>query len=165
MKRLIFSLIVLALYTGTLRGQSQASANFTASVTIIEPIGITTTANMNFARIDARSGGIVTLTPENTRVSTGGVQLEGGGMVSAATFKITGQKGYAYAVSLPQEAYTLSSGENEIIIENFQSNLSSGTLKEEPQIIRVGASLRINPNQTPGFYTSRQSFQVTVNYN
>ncbi|HSM63398.1 MAG TPA: hypothetical protein VK833_05620, partial [Gillisia sp.] len=62
--------ILMLSATYSAMAQSSATANFTASATIIQPITITTTADMNFANIDASSGGRIILTTENTRISS-----------------------------------------------------------------------------------------------
>ena len=165
MKRLIliFSLIFLSF---SIEGMAQATANFTASVTIIQPIGITNTANMNFASLDAKSGGTIILNPDNTRISQGGVELADGNTVSAATFEVTGQEGYTYSITLPNSNQVLTNGTDDIIIRDFTSSLKNeGSLAGSSQTLRVGASLDINPNQTPGNYTSPGGFNITVNYN
>ena len=165
MKRLIliFSLIFLSF---SIEGMAQATANFTASVTIIQPIGITNTANMNFANLDAKSGGTIILNPDNTRISQGGVELADGNTVSAATFEVTGQEGYTYSITLPNSNQVLTNGTDDIIIRDFTSSLKNeGSLAGGSQTLRVGASLDINPNQTPGNYTSPGGFNITVNYN
>lgn len=165
MKKFFFlSIFLIAGYTGLV--QAQATASFTASVTIIEPIGITTTSNMNFANVDAKSGGAVILTPENTRTSLGGVELKEADGVSAATFEITGEQGFSLALSLPKSDYILSNGEENIIIKDFTSNFAnSGNLESGVKVVSVGATLNINPNQAPGIYTSAHPMNVTVNYN
>ena len=165
MKRLllIFSLIFLSFST---EGMAQATATFTASVTIIQPIGITNTANMNFANLDAKTGGAVILSPDNSRISQGGVELTDGNTVSAATFEVTGQAGYTYSITLPNSDYVLTNGIDDIIIRDFTSSLNDeGSLASGSQTLSVGASLDINPNQTPGNYTSPGSFNISVNYN
>ncbi|MCF4101538.1 DUF4402 domain-containing protein [Gillisia sp. M10.2A] len=145
---------------------AQATANFTASATIIQPIGITTTSNMSFANLDAKSGGAVILSPDNTRLTSGDVALADGTPASAASFTVTGETGFTYAVTLPSSEYVLTNGSENMIIKDFTSNIdNSGSLAGGSQNIRVGATLKVNPNQTPGNYTSPAGFNVTVNYN
>lgn len=145
---------------------AQATATFNASATIIQPIGITTTSDLNFANLDARNGGAVTITPDNSRISLGDVNLAEGGNVSAATFKITGQKGFTYAISIPKEDYVLTSGSESMIINNFTTDaIGNNTIAEGSQTIHIGATLNVHPNQTPGNYVSPSGFNVTVNYN
>lgn len=165
MKKLLL-LSVFAFFTCTTIALAQATANFTASVTIIQPIGITTTANLNFASVDAKSGGEVILTPDNTRISTGGVVLKEAGGLSAASFEITGEPGFAFSITVPESEYVLTNGSESIIIKDFTSSLAEGgSLAGGSATINVGATLKINPNQTPGLYNSQGPMNVTVNYN
>ncbi len=162
---IIFGILVLNAFS-SVQSQTTATANFTASVTIVQPITLITTSDMNFANIDAKNGGQIILTPDNTRISTGGVELAGAENLSAATFMVSGQSGYTYDISLPDDTYTLTNGIESMVINNFTSSSSNGNLiADESQIIRVGATLNVNPNQTPGFYSTPAPLNVTVNYN
>ena len=165
-KVLLIPVFIFFFLSGKLFGQTSASANFTASATIIQPIGITTTSNMNFAGIDARSGGAVTLTPENTRTISGGVALADGATVSAAAFEITGEAGFAFNINLPEGEYVLSNGSENMIIGEFTSSLAAGgNLDAGSKTIRVGATLKVSPNQRPGVYDSTSPMTITVAYN
>jgi len=145
---------------------AQATATFNASATIIQPIGITTTSDLSFANLDAKNGGAVTLTPDNLRISEGNVDLAEGGNVSAAAFKITGQPGLTYAISIPSNKYVLTNGSDSMIISNFTTDATSNNiLADGSQTIHIGATLNVKPNQMPGIYVSPARFNVTVNYN
>ncbi|TVZ28391.1 uncharacterized protein DUF4402 [Gillisia sp. Hel_I_86] len=144
----------------------QATASFNASVTIIEPIGITTTSDLKFANVDAKNGGEITLTPNSTRATSGDVELTDGGTASAASFEITGEAGYTYEVTLPSNNYVLSNGSETMEITNFTSDFNNdNVLAVGSQTINVGATLKVNPNQTPGTYVNQDGFNITVNYN
>ncbi|WP_229793663.1 DUF4402 domain-containing protein [Salinimicrobium marinum] len=165
MKHFICILILMVL-SFSVKGQTSATASFTASVTIIQPIGITTTSNMNFANLDAKDGGAVILTPENTRISTGGVSLEDDATVSAAAFEVTGEEGFAFSITLPENDYILTNGSESMIIKDFTSSLAEGgSISGGSRTVRVGATLDVHPNQTPGIYNSPAPMNVTVNYN
>lgn len=145
---------------------AQATANFTASVTIIEPVSIVSQANMNFASISARSGGKVVLGPDDTRSSMGGVELEEEQGVSAARFLIKGEDGLTVAVTLPESQYQLSNGAQNILLHSFTSNLpQSFQLSGESVSLRVGATIEMEGPQAPGAYRSTHPMSVTVNYN
>lgn len=164
----MFRLFTITLLLGlfSLSGAyAQATAKFTASVTIIEPIEITTTANMNFASIDAKNGGEVILKPDNTRIARGGVKLDDATGVSAASFEVKGQPGYTYDISLPAGQQILTNGGENIILKDFTTSYDAGSLAGGVQTIRLGASLEIQPEQTPGLYRSPYPMEVTVNYN
>lgn len=160
----LISAVVSFLFSSICFGQ--AAANFTASVTIIQPVGITTTTNMNFAKLDAKSGGEVILTPKSTRITSGAIELAKGGQVAAATFEVTGQAGFTFAITLPEDQYVLSNGRDNIIVKDFKSDLgATGLLDQGSQRIQVGATLVVASNQTPGIYRSQSPLIVTVNYN
>ncbi len=80
-------------------GQASATAN--VSATIIAPIAITKTNDMNFGRAAATAAaGTVVLTPAGTRSFTGGVTLPsfgGTGDVSPAIFTVSGAPTYTYS--------------------------------------------------------------------
>lgn len=166
MARAYYLLVVIFLLVVTPTfSQASATANFTASATIIQPIGVTSTSNMQFANIDAKNGGAVILTPESTRITHGDLELADGGNVSAATFEVTGQSGFAFGISLPKGTYRLSSGGESMQLQDFTTNYNGSSLNANATTIKVGASLIVNPNQQPGDYKTNEELQVTVNYN
>lgn len=145
---------------------AQATANFNASVTVIQPIGITTTSNLNFANVDASKGGELTLSPDTSISSTGGVALVDGGNASAASFEVTGAPGYTFDVTLPADNYVLTNGSETIEINDFTSSIEGETaLVDGTYVFKVGATLNLNPNQSPGYYVSEGGLTVAVNYN
>lgn len=120
---------------------------------------------MNFADVDARKGGKVVLSPNDTRTSIGDVLLKSSAGVSAARFEVYGHDEFSYDIDVPQGEYLLSNGENAITIKDFIYETSSDHLKNGKQVIKLGATLEINANQNPGKYISQEALQVTVAYN
>lgn len=159
----ILFLIILA-PLGVL-GQNSASATFTASATIIEPIEVQTTSDMNFAEIDARNGGTVILNPDNTRSAFGDVQLKSSSAVSAAVFEVKGQNGYSYSINIPTGDFTMINGSKQINLKDFTVNTDSSTLNSDSQVIRMGATIEIEPDQEPGRYITPTPLEITVSYN
>jgi hypothetical protein len=163
-------LAVLFLTVTTTFGQVTASA--TATATVVAPIAITKTVDMNFGNIAVgTSAGTVVLTPAGTRTSTGGVTLPATtGTVSAASFNVTGEGNYTYAITLPSSAYTITRvGNTETMtVNSFVSNptvAAGGTLSSGSQTLTVGATLNVAGSQVAGTYTNATGFNVTVNYN
>jgi len=146
---------------------AQATATATASATIVTPISISKTTDMNFGNI-ATDGtvGTVILAPGSTRTFTGGVTLPAAtGTVTAASFTVAGSGSYTYAITLPSSV-TITSGSDSMIVDTFTSTPSStGTLSSGSQVITVGATLNLVASQAEGTYTSATPFAVTVNYN
>lgn len=145
---------------------AQATATFTASVTILEPIQVKNTAPLNFAHIYAGKGGSVTLTPSGVRMIDGIVVLADGGNISAAAFVVSGAPGLSFSLSIPKKDYILSNGEDRIIIKDFTSIIEgSPKFTDSTKIIKLGATLEIEENQTPGIYRNVEKMAITVNYN
>ncbi len=145
--------------------QNSASANFTASVTIVEPIEIRTVADMNFASIDAAKGGAVVLTPDNIRRSEGEIILDNAAGQTPAIFEVRGHDQYSYSISIPEKGYLVSQDGEPIVIKDFNTIADSQTFNKESQMIRLGATLEIKPGQKPGTYRSASPLEITVSYN
>ncbi|MGD1045687.1 MAG: DUF4402 domain-containing protein [Bacteroidota bacterium] len=148
---------------------AQVSATATTSATIVAPIAISKTLNMNFGNVAViASSGTVVLAPAGTRTSTGGVTLPAtAGTVTAATFTVTGSSGYTYAITLPASATTIDDGASHTMtVDTWTSNPNStGTLTAGTSTLTVGATLNVGASQVAGSYTSATPFTVTVNYN
>jgi len=164
-----FIAIVALMLSFTKVTYSQVTATATASATIVTPLAITKTADMNFGNLAVNTNpGTVVLTAaaSPTRTPTGGVTLMGGGTISAATFNISGLTGANYSVTLPASPHTISSGGNNMTVDNFTSSSTNGyTLTGGSDILYVGATLYVNGSQAAGTYTSGTPFVVTINYN
>ncbi len=150
---------------------AQATATAAASATIITPITIVKNVDMNFGNVavSASLAGTVVLAPAGTRTTggAGGVTLPvENGTVAAASFTVSGQATYTYAITLPSSA-TISSGSNTMTVNGFTSSPSStGTLSSGgTQTLNVGATLNVTAAQASGTYTNSTGVPVTVNYN
>ncbi len=163
----IFTLAIIALGFSTV-SFAQVSATANASGTIVTPIAITKSVDLNFGNIAVGStAGTVVLAPAGTRTTTGGVTLPATtGTVSAAEFNVTGQAGYTFSITLPSTPTTVSSGANSMTVNAFTSTPTpTGTLTGGAQTVKVGATINVGANQAAGTYTSATPFTVTVNYN
>ena len=147
---------------------AQVSATATASATIITPITISKTVDMNFGNVAVSgTGGTVVLTPGGTRSLTGGVTLPVvGGTITAASFTVTGSTTYTFSISLPGSPITITSGLNTMTVGTFISDPTpTGTLSGGTATVNVGATLNVGASQAAGTYVSGTPFTVTVNYN
>ncbi|RFS19487.1 DUF4402 domain-containing protein [Chitinophaga silvatica] len=172
MKRFNISLAltaILATISMTSFGQT-SSATANVSATIIAPLTITKTVDMNFGNVSvsASTGGTVVLTALGVRTSTGGVSLPitTPGTVTAAAFTVSGSGSLTYSITLPSSATTIANGANSMTVNTFTS-LPSGTglLALGTQTLNVGATLNVSAAQATGTYTSATPFTVTVSYN
>lgn len=161
-------LVAFLVFTGV-AASAQVTASASASATIVTPISITKTVDMNFGNVAVSTvAGTVVLAPAGSRTITGGVTLPAvTGTVTAATFTVNGEGAYTYAITLPSTDLTITStGSNTMIVNSFTSTPSAtGTLTAGTQTLRVGATLHVTGSQAAGTYTSATPFDVTVNYN
>ena len=159
----IFSLAIAIIgFSATSFAQS---ATATATSTIVTPIAIAKTVDMNFGNVAVfGSAGTVVLAPAGTRSATGGVTLPAtSGTVAPAQFTVTGESGYTYSVTLPV-SNTVKFGSNTMTVNTFVSN-TTGKLTGGTEILKVGATLNVGASQAAGTYISEAPFTVTVNYN
>jgi Domain of unknown function (DUF4402) len=163
----VLAIFLAACSTGAF---AQGTATATATATVITTIGVTKTVDMNFGNVavQASAGGTVVMTPVAVRSATGGVTLPTTtGTVTAASFAITGQGNYTYAITLPSTNLTITSGSNTMAVNAFTSSpASTGILSVlGTQTLNVGATLNVAAGQPAGLYVSATPFSVTVNYN
>src|SRR5664280_1920652 len=103
MKKLIALFAAIVLVSGFTTVSAQVTAYAIGSATVIAPIAISKTAEMNFGNVAvSATAGTVVLTPAGTRTKSGGVTLPAVvGTVTAATFAVTGSGSSTYSITLP----------------------------------------------------------------
>ena len=161
----------ISIFMFTVVAFSQSSATASAAATILTPIAISKTVDMNFGNL-ASSGtaGTCVLATDNGRTTTGGVTLMAGGTITAASFTVTGVAAANYTITLPAGATTVSDGTNTMTIDTWTSNPSgTGALTGGNSTLLVGATLNVNADQPGGVYNTSNAggsgeFTVTVNY-
>lgn len=121
-------------------------------------------SDLHFGSIIASpTGGTVTVTPDGMR-TTAGVFGFGGFGYTAGVFDVTvqGQGNSHYQIVLPATV-TLTSGGSSMVVDTFQS-IPAGTGHAQPptrtETLRIGATLRVAPNQPGGAYSG--TYFVTV---
>lgn len=177
MKKLFLAAVVLA--AGVSSANAQALATATASATIVAPINIAKTSDLNFGNLAvlATAGDVVTLEPSAAATRTtsggGGVTFPAAtGTVTSAQFTVSGAPNYTFQVTLPSGVildHTTSPGD-QMFANNFKCNYgatgSIGTLDGAGVAqLFVGADLLVAAAQPAGFYQSSTPFLVAVNYN
>ena len=173
MKNLFLRLLAIGMIVGfsaNIMAQGNATATATATATIVTPITIASDIQMNFGNIAVNStGGTVVLLPAGSTTPTGGVTLPPTnlGTISAATFNVSGEKGYTYAIGLQADGYVINDGNsNTMTLNSFTSTpATTGVLAEGAQTIKVGATLIVGASQAAGEYTNATGFEVSVDYN
>jgi hypothetical protein len=166
MKKVALILFPLFCFATGVYSQATASANIQA--TIFAPISITKMVDMDFGNVavDPSWGGQVILYPDGSRQPTGGVYFPmSTGMVSPASFYVTGTDNYSYWISLPYYDIPIYNGPNVMYVNGFWSDPSGiGTLSYGTQNLNVGATLNVNASQPGGTYYTSTPFDVMVNY-
>ena len=146
--------------------QSSSSTSVNSTAVIVEPIEITKNVDLHFGNvISGYNPGTLILSPEGSRTAFG-VQLSPAnpGQVSAAEATVK-HGNYNYSITLP-ENFTLYNEVNPnqfLIIDTF--TVMPQVTGHDTDILRIGATLNLEANQPPGFYTNSSGFNVTVTYN
>jgi hypothetical protein len=164
------SIILLLFLLVSFQGFSQASATSTviARVRVVEPIKITKSVDLDFGNvIGSFSTGTLTLDPNGIR-TVNGVQISNAvpGDVTAAEAIVT-HNNNNYSIALP-ESFTLFNSENPdqfLLINRFTIQPLPNAGDEGSDILKIGATLNLEANQLPGYYTNSAGFNVTVSYN
>ena len=173
MKNIIKSLVIATAVLGFANSSfAQATATASASANIITPISIAKTVDMNFGNVavSATISGTAVLAPAGTRTTggAGAVTLPATtGTVSAASFDVTGQASYTYAITLPTSTTITDGASHTMTVDAFTSvPATTGTLSASgTQTLNVGATLNVAAGQASGTYTNATGVPVTVNYN
>jgi len=163
-----FLFLPIVMFAFTVSTFAQVSETATATATIVSPILITKSLDMNFGNVAVgTTAGTVVMTPASARSATGGVTLPATiGTVSAATFNVTGTAGYTYTIAIAGDPLTVTSGVNTMTVTTFtNSPTSPATLVAGDNALTVGATLNVGASQAAGLYVSASTFSVTVNYN
>lgn len=159
-------LILLSFFLcGQVMAQASATATVTGRATVIDPIQIEKTVDLDFGNvISAYNPGTVILSPDGSRVAYG-VQISNTfpGTVNPAEAVVT-HGNNSYSIILPDSfiLYNQDNPNQQLIIDELTVEPQKGVLKD---LIKIGATLRLEANQTPGFYTNSTGFNVTVSYN
>lgn len=179
--RLLITVVgAFLMLTTNIMAQESVTATATGTATIVAPIAIEKTADMNFGNVAAGAdGGTVVLSPAAGRTVTGTVQLAANapGTVTAAGFDVTGEGVYTYAITVPTGNYEIThTNESDVMqISTFTATTTNGiggsspnytsALVSSADAILVGATLTVATSQLAGVYTNATGFPVIVNYN
>jgi len=161
----LFTLVSINVNAQTQPGAVSASAGTEA--TIISPIQIAKTVDMNFGNIVSGVGtGTVVLSTSDTRSKTGDITLPTAtpGTIKSAQFTVTGLSAATYAITLPTSLSLTGSVTGNMLVNNFVSTPSAtGLLTGGTETVKVGATLNVGAAQAAGTYSG--NFSVTVAYN
>lgn len=143
-----------------------AQVNNAEEGTISIPTTIARETDIYFENNGDKQMASITVSPIETIISkTGEVLVRHKARSGAGSYRLTGQIGYLYAITLPT-SLTVNTGEQYITIEQFTSYPSANGILDAhgTQQIKIGATYNVNAQQ-PDNLTSSGTAQVTINYN
>lgn len=153
-----------------------ASASNNPDVTILRRLAFLRVDDMMFGNIlPGTTAGTVVIAPSGARTKTGGVTLMSGTSQPGA-FAGWGTFNQNVQISMTANSYTLtrSGGTQTMILDTFIiGSTPTAQLTTNPRVFRIaatngifqfplGATLRVNANQTPGHYAG--TIGITLNY-
>jgi hypothetical protein len=152
---------------------SAADATATAGIeaTVVAPIAITKSADLNFGSFaaDNTTAGTVVVATGGARTFTGGASAvsNGAGTVTAASFDVTGEGASTFSITLPGTVtLTHTNTTDTMSVGTFASNpATTGTLTTGAATVAVGATLTVAAGQASGVYANLSGLPVTVAYN
>ena len=141
----------------------------TATAEVVAPLTINEDQAMDFGFVfgGATLGTVVLDPDDNSRSVTGGTQALAAGPGTAAQFTISGANNATYALSFTAGSLVgpgAAMAVNGFVTETGFTPLLSAT---GTQTFKVGATLSVGANQTPGSYTTvgGTPYTVTFSYN
>lgn len=151
---------------------ADATANANINATVVAPIAITKTADLNFGSFaaDDLTAGTVAVSTAGNRTFDGGTSAvsSGAGTVTAASFSVTGEGTSTFSIVLPTTVTLAhaSLANTTMSVGTFASNPSgTGTLTAGAATVTVGATLSVAAGQAVGVYANASGLPVTVAYN
>jgi len=166
----VIAAVLLATVCTTTAYSAGARSSANASVTILQPITVTTLSSLSFGRFQSRGEGTVTVTsPPPAERTAIGVQLVGGAEFNPASYTIVGEPGRAYRVTLPSAVTTSPGGfrasDFTIWSANSGALLTSGLGQLDGaggDALNVGATVTVPAGVRPAHFTA--TFPITINY-
>jgi hypothetical protein len=171
MKKLYTLLVITIATVGfTTSASAQSTANATVTTTLITPLSIAKTTDMNFGTIAATAtAGTVVLDYANALTPTGGVKLiTGGAAPSIASFTVTGEGTSSFSIQTPTTVNLTGTAGGSLSVDNITADLGgTNALIAGSNVIKVKGTLTVPANAVAGVYnlTTAADFFVTVNYN
>lgn len=156
------TLILLFLHFNFL---GQATARFTASVTIINPNSSTLPEAVKFSRINTVNS--VSLTKEQRRIKQNSkeINVETIALRKIASFQLDGESTGNFRVNLLKGEHLLRNGNSFLRVIDFSSSQSNPEIFNENQnILDISASVLVGKHQETGLYKSFRSLEIIVDY-
>ena len=141
-----------------------ASAISTINVSVTRFLTITNVSTLEFGSVSvSATAGTVVIGTDGMRFSTGGVVINPSGSYTPARFFIEGKPNTNFSIKLPEKVQLRDGNGNTIDVDNFNTNVDSGTLDSNGVVeIKVGGQINLDANQNTGEYSG--TMVVELNY-
>ncbi|OSZ78341.1 hypothetical protein CAP35_08785 [Chitinophagaceae bacterium IBVUCB1] len=159
MRVIVICVILMTGFNKHSFAQQIASTSTNAATSVISPISLAKSSDMEFGSLNISTGGKVTISPKGGASAKGGVAS---GSVNAVTFTLNSQGGYSYSLSFP-DSIKISNGTDSIVISNFTSVSSKD--KQGNQQIGVGATLQVGAAKVKGDDSVTAILPIGLNIN
>src|SRR5665811_404707 len=141
-----------------------------SSATVITPITISKTVDMNFGSlVSTVAGGAIVLPTTGVRTGDAAILAGPTGSPTAASFTVTGETDYTYGITLPAAPFDVSNSDTTAATMPVGTFVSlpdgTGALALGTQTLLVGATITLGATQASGVYTNATEMIVTVMYN
>jgi spore coat protein U-like protein len=144
-----------------------ATGTGTGSVTLVQPITISSGTPLAFGRISKPSAtGTVTVTTAGAQSTSGGAKTVGAQATTAASFVVSGDGAATFSIT-PDAAFNMVSGANSIPV-SISASAATGSLSATAgnpgtAPFTVGGVMSVSATQVAGAYSG--TFNVVVAYN
>jgi hypothetical protein len=173
-KIILLAITVIAGFSNNVQAQSTNTDTATAAAfaTIVAPIAITKTTDLQFGTVISGAGTVVVATNDTRTIAVSALNPgDQGAAPTAAVFTLTGEASYGYSIVIDANVPLLNTGGSDtmsmgsfIADNNSGAGVSTGALSSSgADTIKVGATLTVTAGLTAGTYAG--SFNVTVAYN
>jgi hypothetical protein len=165
---LFAGLFLMTIAVQNVNAQNTATDNAETSATIIAPISISKSVDLDFGKIVRSSTeGTVVVTPAGARSFGGGAVIFLNDVnFSAAEFEILGEADATYSITVNNATFNVEGPGDPMVINTIVTSPTTGALDNlGEQTIKVGATLNVNASQAAGIYTNNNSLEITVAYN
>ena len=143
---------------------AQLTASSTASAAVVSATSTTKIADLNFGlMVKPVAAATVIVNPATSlrTVGTGTITLlTSGTPFSVGTFSANGDANKTYAVTFGATSIQLTSGANNMTVDNFTTDGIAPTNAAGSDVFNVGATLNVGAGQAIGNYTG--TYDVTV---
>lgn len=164
-RALVAAGVVCSLMTTSAFAQTTPVFNVNASATVVTPVTIASASTLNFgAFAPGSSDGTVVIPSAGSRSGTN-VILMATNVGAPSTITVAGDPNMSVTLDLPGAVTTLVSGQNQMTVDKFETNLAKNTrlLPNGTLSFQLGATLNVKANQATGTYSG--TVPITVSYN